>query len=102
MKCTKRTVIRVARYHTGVKGSEREFKGHFIFSPAVVAAIWNRLVQRGLPHGAQLKHLLWFLYFLKYYITKEVGGKFTDCNRDTFEKWTKQMGVAASDLGKVR
>jgi hypothetical protein len=72
----------------------RQFRSLFGCSPEVVAEIWYRIAPRGgeisLRKGAEPRHLLWALLFMKVYANEDVlcsmvGG----VDDKTFCFWTK-------------
>jgi hypothetical protein len=82
---------------------EDTFKEHFTFSPKVVSHAWNEMTRKGLlPKGAAPYHLLWMLYFVKNYTNNATGGTASQSCKETFRKWCRLLGIAASKLDKVQ
>ena len=85
----------------GVKNL-RCFNSNFIFTPSVVAAAWNKMTRkRLLPRGGKPWHFLWFLHWVKAYLTYDQGAARFHCNRDTFSTWILAMALAFSKLNNV-
>ena len=63
----------------------RRFKSMFGTTPIVTAIAWEKCS----PHvpGADPKHLLWAMLFLKQYASEEVHSAMADCDEKTFRKW---------------
>ena len=103
MRVTTAGIVKIASASMGIRNCRlRTFKAHFCFSPRVVSRAWNDMVDRHvLPRGAAPYHLLWMLYFVKSYPNNETGGTATGSDRNTFQKWCKQMAKAVSKLDKV-
>lgn len=59
----------------------------FGVSPRLTGVLWEKLT-RTLPDGAQPKHLLWSLLFLKTYAVEAVHEVITGACRRTFRQWT--------------
>lgn len=79
---------------TNVQKEHREFRSLFGCSPEIVAEIWYRIAPRGgeisLKKGAEPRHLLWALLFMKVYANEDalcsmVGG----VDNKTFYFWTR-------------
>lgn len=64
----------------------RRFRAFYGVSPEVCAILWNFLTEK--PNGAQLKHLLWTLLFLKRYNTEHVNAALVLADEKTFRLWT--------------
>ena len=102
MWVTTETMRVLAKGAMGVKKNNRAFKAHFVFSPCIVAFAWNELERQWVvPDGAKPKHLLWFLNWCKQYPSKDAGGTFGQCNRDTFGDWVLKVGKALACLDLV-
>ena len=66
----------------------RRFRSWFGLSPRVTSRVWNTLeLQRKVPVGGLLKHLLWTLAFLKLYETESVYSSMFCVSDRTFRKW---------------
>ena len=79
---------------TNAQKEHRQFRSLFGCSPEIVAEIWFRIAPRGgeisLKKGAEPRHLLWALLFMKVYANEDVlcsmvGG----VDNKTFCFWTR-------------
>jgi hypothetical protein len=75
-----------------VQHHSRIFKASFGISPYICAGIWNAFVDtQSLPQGAEPKHMLWALLFLKVYASENVLCTICACDEKTFRKWVWMM-----------
>lgn len=82
---------------------DTSFRAHFGVPISVCAQTWNLIGSSGLlPSGAQPKHLLWALNFLKVYTTEEVHSTICGASRPTFRKWIWKFVKLISSLKIVR
>jgi hypothetical protein len=61
------------------------FSSHFRTPPHVVAIVWH-LIDK--PEGAEPKHLLWILPFLKVDASEDDLHNMTGTSKHTYRKWT--------------
>jgi hypothetical protein len=61
------------------------FSSHFGTPPHVVAIVWH-LIDK--PEGAEPKHLLWILLFIKVYASEDVLHNMVGTSKNTYRKWT--------------
>ena len=67
---------------------DRHFRALFGCCVDVVLKLWLLLVDSDLvPSGANIKHLLWTLLFLKVYPTDSTMSRMTQSDPKTFRKW---------------
>lgn len=79
------------RTFTNQRDKEKCFIEMFGISADVVCDVWTRIIllrKEHIPKGAEPKHLLWALLFMKVYATERIlcslaGG----VDKDTFRKW---------------
>ena len=81
----------------------RKFRSIFGASSGVVADIWNRIVEKNAGDfdqpGAEPKHLLWALVFLKCYSTEEIHCALVGWpSTNTFRKWSWYFVKKIKDL----
>ena len=77
----------------------RLFSEHFCVSPWVTSCIWNRMIDHDcLPDKANLKHLLWTLFFMKVYATEFVLASACECDPVTYRKWVHLILEALNEL----
>lgn len=79
----------------------RRFKSFFGVTPKVCSIIWN-LIKNVAPRGAQTKHLLWCLSFLKEYSTEHYRRSIFKADEKTMREWTWKFVKLLSDLNVVR
>ena len=77
--------------------SNRSYRAKFGCSPLVCTDLWERLKNKR-PRGAQAKHLLWALLFLKTYNTEDNLSELIGTTSKTFRKWTWLMLKAIHKL----
>lgn len=76
------------------------FNGWFGTSPFVVSHIWRRLAdKRSLCRGAQMKHLLWALHFLKNYSQENQMAALFKSDKKTVRQWIWYMIREIASLG---
>jgi hypothetical protein len=61
------------------------FSSHFGTPPHVVAIVWQLIDN---PEGAEPKHILWILLFLKVYESEDVLHNMVGTSKNTYRKWT--------------
>jgi hypothetical protein len=85
----------------------RSFKEYFGTTATIVCLLWRLLVQHDLlPKKAQVKHLLWALFFMKVYPKQEpacsiAGGSNGAVDPKTFRKWVWLFIPAIAELELV-
>lgn len=65
----------------------RRFKSFFGVTPIVCSIIWEKLTDE-LPAGAEPKHLLWSLLFLKQYSNEHNRRSIVNADEKSIRKWT--------------
>lgn len=65
----------------------RRFKSFFGVTPKVCSIAWNEIKNEA-PSGAQPKHLLWCLSFLKEYTTEHYRRSIFKADEKTMREWT--------------
>lgn len=65
----------------------RRFKAFFGVTPTVCAICWE-VLKDNLPQGAEPKHLLWALLFLKQYCSEHNRRSILGADEKTIRKWT--------------
>ena len=91
------------RMRWNTKDKNCRFRSCFGASSKVVSDLWNRIYEKNAGDfdepGAELKHLIWALVFLKCYSTKElhcaIVGWFSTC---TIRKWSWYFVKKIKDL----
>lgn len=78
----------------------RRFKCFFGVSPQVCAIVWDECYNK-LPNGAEPKHLLWCLFFLKQYQPEHVRRVILKADEKTIRKWTWSLITLLSDMNVV-
>ena len=82
----------------GKDDGKRRWASNFGTTPAVCVFLWKEIDPlNSMPRGAQPKHLLWALYFLKVYPTEEQAVSL-DADEKTFRKWSEHFVMAISFL----
>jgi hypothetical protein len=87
--------------------ARRAFKEYFGICPTIVCLIWKLLANNDLlPEKAQIKHLLWALFFMKVYpkqgpACSVVGGSNGAVDPKTFGKWVWMFIQAIANLEPV-
>lgn len=79
--------------------AHRKFRSFYGVSPDVCAIIWTLIAEK--PSGAQPKHLLWCLLFLKRYNTEHVNASIVKVDEKTFRLWTWTFIELISKLNVV-
>lgn len=79
--------------------SHRRFRSFYGISPNVCSAVWQMIEDK--PAGAQPKHLLWCLLFLKRYNTEHVNAAIVKVDEKTFRLWTWTFIELISKLNVV-
>ena len=85
----------------------RSFKEYFGTTAAIVCLLWRLLVENDLlPEKAQVKHLLWALFFMKVYPKQEpacsiAGGSNGAVDPETLRKWVWLFIPAIAELELV-
>lgn len=72
----------------------RRFRAFFGASPRVCAALWTRilpLLDAEATVGAERRHLLWALHFLKVYDVEEVSARLFSVTEKTFRRRVREM-----------
>lgn len=78
----------------------RRFKAHFGVTPIVCSIIWEH-IKNELPPGAEAKHLLWTLLFLKTYVDEHNRHSLFGADEKTIRKWTWIFIKHLSELNVV-
>jgi hypothetical protein len=79
----------------------RRFREFFGVSPLVCQEVW-KLIRNKIPSGANAKHVLWTLLFLKRYNTESVNRKICGCDEKSYRKWIWVFIDIMSELDVVR
>lgn len=79
--------------------ANRKFRSFYGVSPNVCAILWNLL--RNKPEGAEPKHLLWCLIFLKTYGTEHVNSALVGVDEKTFRLWVWNFIELLSQMNVV-
>lgn len=93
MNYTSDTFVKIGNRYTesslgrSKKIALRRFKSFFGVTPNVCSIIWKKL-QNELPDGAEPKHLLWCLLFLKQYSNEHNRHSILGADEKTIRKWT--------------
>lgn len=77
----------------------RKFRSFFGVSPNVCSVTWKMLKNK--PSGAEPKHLLWCLLFLKAYNTEHINAALVEVDEKTFREWTWQFMTLLASLHVV-
>lgn len=77
----------------------RKYRTFYGVSPEVCSMLWNRILQK--PSGAQPKHLLWSLLFLKNYNKEHVNAALVLADEKTFRLWSWRFVTLISQLEVV-
>lgn len=77
----------------------RKFRTYFGISPEQCSIIWNRISDK--PSGAEPKHLLWCMLFLRNYHKEHVNAAIVSVDEKTFRKWTWIFVELLSELNAV-
>ena len=86
--------------HVSTGTVHRRFRSFFGASPKFVSQAWDR-IRRKLKAGANLKHLLWVLFFLKNYDVEHVNAAVANVDEKTFRRWFWQFVMLLSELNMV-
>lgn len=82
------------------KLSLRRFKSFFGITPLVCSIVWDE-VKNEAPYGAEPKHLLWCMSFLKEYSGEHYRRSIFDADEKTIRKWTWIFVKLLSNLNVV-
>lgn len=83
------------------KIAARRFRSHFGVTPKVCSVVWNE-IEYSAPAGAQPKHLLWCLSFLKEYSTEHYRRSIFNADEKTMREWTWTFVKLISKMNVVR
>lgn len=78
----------------------RRFRCFFGITPSMCKIVWELLRER-IPLGAEPKHLLWGLNFLKQYDTEHVRRVIFNSDEKTIRKWSWIFIKLIADLNVV-
>lgn len=78
----------------------RRFQSFFGVIPVVCSLIWDQLKNEA-PSGAEPKHLLWCLSFLKEYSNEHYRRSIFNSDEKTIRKWTWTFVKLLSNLNVV-
>lgn len=90
------TCSKMSKYNVAL----RRFKSLFGVTPTVCSVVWNAIKDEA-PRGAQPKHLLWCLSFLKEYSTEHNRRSIFKADEKTMREWTWKFVKLLSDLNVV-
>jgi hypothetical protein len=80
----------------------RIIRSYFGFSPNVVAAVWNKIIDTcTLVKSARIKHLLWMLAYFKSYNEYEFYLQIFTCSKPTFMSWVWYFAKVVAELEVV-
>lgn len=77
----------------------RKYRTFLGVSPEVCSSLWKRISNK--PSGAQPKHLLWSLLFLKNYNKEHVNAALVNVDEKTFRLWVWRFVGLISQLNVV-
>lgn len=77
----------------------RKFRTFYGVSPVVCEILWN--LMRDKCSGAEIKHLLWCLLFLKRYNTEHINATIVGVDEKTFRLWSWHFIEMLSNLDVV-
>lgn len=103
---TSGTFLSIGSRYTKTKPKENEntrqrrFKSFFGVTPHVCLLVWNK-IQLDAPSGAEPKHLLWCLNFLKEYPVEHTRKALLNANEKTIRKWTWIFVKLVADINTV-
>lgn len=63
----------------------RKFRAFFGVSPLVCELLWKSIQNK--CSGAEIKHLLWCLFFLKAYNTEHINATVVNVDEKTYRLW---------------
>ena len=82
---------------------DRTIQAHFGICVAAMTIVWELVAETAIRIGIRLIHLLWTLYFLKVFPTKDIGANFFGVAREIYRKWVwKVIGLLYQHLDVVR
>lgn len=74
----------------------------FGFQELTIARTWNELVNCGLlPSNAKVKHLLYFLAYIKTYSALDVYSTMFDVSQKSFSEWVWQFARAIASMNHI-
>lgn len=79
----------------------RRFKSFFGITPDLCSLIWNK-INASAPTGAEPKHLLWSLFYLKQYDVEHTRRTLFHTDEKTIRKWTWIFIELLSNLEVVK
>lgn len=77
----------------------RKFRTFYGISSEVCAVLWNQIENK--PYGAEPKHLLWCMLFLKNYNKEHINSAITNVDEKTFRLWTWRFVELLAKLNVV-
>ena len=81
---------------------DRQFRATFGISSELACLLWMMLdVENEGPEGAEPKHLLWTLHFLKTYGSEDVVALHCGVHPDTYRTWHDRIILALKELQLV-
>lgn len=77
----------------------RKFRSFYGIGPDVFTLLWKKVI--GKPAGAQPKHLLWCMMYLKNYNKEHTNAAITKVDEKTFRSWVWRFVHLLADLDVV-